>query len=597
MRADTMRADTPVGSPVPTDDTYSIQMPESYDIRNDDIAEDIFVSYDTLQNSDIFPFNNSNSFKESYTTPTVQLVPPPAQMEFPHSLYNEHCDSTPLSSPLSNPEHFIHSTENEIQHTSFLLKINNDLQEFRNHILHRPVPIRSDTSQRSSHELASRTESSSETNNRTFVNTYPSQFVSTHSAFDKPDRMQFAVLFDGDHPSNNIQRTTSPTIIDVSAHNMNDNNTIRSTLETAFILSNSPISSQSNSDSEQSDHDSAANPAYVPVSNQYLMNEHIDNALSRRKMRFKKISYEEIEQSLSRYYDKRNKYSNEVDILITFIRGQKHLYNQSNYITQTKLYAITITALSITSLITVITPFIQKYWWRIIFVMTGNAITTILITILKYMRFESTCSTFTLLANHYEHYEKSLQITTNKLVFIHNETEQVNLVLDKMREIEFKMSETNELCPVIIPPEVQTTFPVIFQTNIFTLIKKMDVHRKTLILQLKNIKNEIRYILFKWNADTKSQYTADMDTSTTPQTQREKVRLLSLMDQKEKIKKELIEYYDNYSQIDDLFMKEIKYAELNKTWWRFLFCSPKKIRYDSYTNPIIKEHLELILGN
>lgn len=375
----------------------------------------------------------------------------------------------------------------------------------------------------------------------------------------------------------------------------------RSTLENAFIKSNSPISSQSNSDSEPDEpmHDT-----------RYMIHEQVENAFVNRKMRVKKITYEEIEKSLSKYYDKNNKYSNEVDILITFIRGQKHLYNQSNLITQTKLYAITITALAITSVITVITPFIQQYWWKTIFVMAGNAATTVLITILKYMRFESASNTFTLLANHYEHYEKSLQLTTNKLVFVTDETEQNKIVLEKMREIEFKISETNELCPVIIPSEVQSTFPVIYQTNIFTLIKKMDVHRKTLIIQLKNIKNEIRYILFKWNMPGTTRDDNDIhlhnnpsldnpasNERTTPQMQREKMRVLFLMEQKERIKKELVEYRDNYSQIDELFMKEIKYAELNKKCWRWFWCNPKKIQYDTFTNPIIKEHLELILGN
>jgi hypothetical protein len=390
----------------------------------------------------------------------------------------------------------------------------------------------------------------------------------------------------------------------------------REKLLNAFIYSNSPVSSNPNSDSDMSDNETDQRPAaqvfrsgnFAKDANDdnYLIREHAENAFTKRNVRFKKISYEEIERSLSKYYDKNNKYSNEVDILITFMRGQKHLYNQSCYITQMKLYMLTITALAITSFITVVAPFIQRYWWSSIFVMSGNAIATILITILKYMRYESSCNTFTLIANHYDHYEHILELTTNKLVFVHDESEQSRIVLEKMREIEFKMSETKELCPIIIPSEVQSTYPVIFQTNIFTLIKKMDLHRKTLILQLKNIKNEIRYILYKWNSipNTDDEETllhlADTtfhNISNHPQMQREKIRLLFLMEQKEIVKKELCEYKNNYSQIDDLFMKEIKYAEMNRHWSRVLFCDAKKIQYQSYTNPVIKEHLELILAN
>jgi len=414
-----------------------------------------------------------------------------------------------------------------------------------------------------------------------------------------------SLSFDG-KPSPVPQTPTLQPSTDIPANTLErDGVNTRSKLINAFLMTNSPLSSHTNSDAELSDNE----PSGPDITSRYMIQEHVENAISKRKMHFKKISYEEIERSLSKYYDKNNKYSNEVDILITFIRGQKHLYNQSCYITQIKLYALTITALSITSLITVVTPFIQQYWWKIIFVMSGNAITTVLITILKYMRFESACNTFTLLSNHYEHYEHSLQITSNKLVFIPDEKEQTKIVLEKMQEIEFKMRETKELCPIIIPVEVQNTYPVIYQTNIFTLIKKMDTHRKTLIMQLKNIKNEIRYILYKWN--TFSMTGEEEFTYETPgvdnvllapgipqntQIHREKIRLLDLMDQKEKIKKELIEYKDNYTQIDDLFMKEIKYAETNKKCWKWFWCNTQKIHYENYTNPVIKEHLELILS-
>lgn len=426
---------------------------------------------------------------------------------------------------------------------------------------------------------------------------------STYAFFD--DKHTIHSNSDINLPSSNIQMNQhrSPntysgqlTITDHQATSNTQN--IRSKLLNAFLSCNTPLSSQTNSDAELSD-----NEVIDPITNiqdqnsthpPYLIQEHVNNAISKRKMHYKKISYQEIERSLSKYYDKNNKYSNEVDILITFIRGQKHLYTQSGYITQIKLYALTITALAITSLITVITPFIQKYWWKIIFVISGNAITTVLITVLKYMRFESACNTFTLLANHYEHYEHSLQITSNKLIFIQDEFEQTKIILDKMQEIEFKMRETSELCPIIIPVEVQKTFPVIYQTNIFTLIKKMDTHRKTLIIELKNIKNEIRYILYKWNSEERS-YT-DVDAIDNPQIQREKMRLLFLMNQKEKIKKELIEYKDNYLQIDDLFMKEIKYAEMNKKCLYWISCNQRQIQYASYTNPVIKEHLQLILS-
>jgi len=531
--------ESPLGS-LSDSQHFAIQIHESYDIRNDDENEDVFVSYDIYDD-------------KKDTTNAIPIAPDSNRN---HQRQRQQSFVSNINHKLQN-EYSGESFRNTFVKTDSLLFHPITYEDTSSLIATRPVSF---------------------TDNKT-----PDHLPGLNSTANDDDYMS---------AQNSSPNPRAGVIVSMDSQ-------IRSTLENAFIKSNSPISSQSNSDSE-------TDPDQEEPDTGYMINEHVENAFANRRMRFKKISYDEIERSLSKYYDKNNKYSNEVDILITFIRGQKHLYNQSNLLTQTKLYAITITALTISSLIIVITPFIQKYWWKIIFVMSGNAITTVLITVLKYMRFETASNTFTLLANHYEHYEKSLQLTTNKLVFVTDETEQNKIVLDKMREIEFKMSETHELCPVIIPSEVQTTFPVIYQTNIFTLIKKMDVHRKTLILQLKNIKNEIRYILFKWNSTRPAhdfdlynirEHTVDPHEGMSPQMRREKIRVLFLMEQKERIKKELIEYRDNYSQIDELFMKEIKYAELNKKCWRWFWCNPKKIQYDTFTNPVIKEHLELILGN
>ncbi len=356
----------------------------------------------------------------------------------------------------------------------------------------------------------------------------------------------------------------------------------RNKLENMLVVNNSPISSSYNSDTE----DGTGVIGLVGPNDSFrLVEEEVENAFHHTisGLNYRKITFEEIERSLSKYYDKNNKYSNQVDILISFMRGQKHLYRQSCYITQMKLYAITITALSLTSLITVITPFIREAYWSIVIISGGNAIATVLITILNYLRFESACNTYTFLANHYEQYEHTLELTNNKLMFMENESEQNKIVLEKIREVEFKMGETRELCPIVIPEEVKRAFPVICNTNIFSLIKKMDMQRKLLVIKFKDIKNEIRYILHKWETNPAS-------SEATTQKLHEKTRLLYLMEMKDKIKTELIEFKDVYNQIDSLFTREMKYAEVNNG----IFCFKKHIDYESFTNSVIREHLNNI---
>ena len=63
---------------------------------------------------------------------------------------------------------------------------------------------------------------------------------------------------------------------------------------------------------------------------------------------FKALSLDEIEHSLDKYYDdSENRFSSELDILITFMKGQKNLYIQCYLLSQKKLHCLMIPAILI----------------------------------------------------------------------------------------------------------------------------------------------------------------------------------------------------------------------------------------------------------
>jgi hypothetical protein len=181
----------------------------------------------------------------------------------------------------------------------------------------------------------------------------------------------------------------------------------------------------------------------------------------------------------------------------------------------------------------------------------------------------------------YEKMENSLEFANNKLLFMEKESDQNMFVLEKIKEIEFKMSETKDLCQIIVPEEIKHVFPIIYHTNIFRVIHKMELYRKNLISKFKDVKNEMRYIMHKWTTE---------ESADSMQRIKEKRRLLYLMELKEQTKDELIEYKNTYNQIDELFLREMKYSESRPffTIWKM----PPK--HDINTlNPAIRDYLHL----
>ena len=74
---------------------------------------------------------------------------------------------------------------------------------------------------------------------------------------------------------------------------------------------------------------------------------------------FKKITLKDIERSVEKYYHFENdKYIGELDILTTYIKGQKNLFTLSKNICQAKLNLLMIPSLLLTCCITIISPII-----------------------------------------------------------------------------------------------------------------------------------------------------------------------------------------------------------------------------------------------
>jgi hypothetical protein len=344
-----------------------------------------------------------------------------------------------------------------------------------------------------------------------------------------------------------------------------------------YYCSDSPITmSNNNSDNEMDNiYDSDDD---IQEKNTFNMHEN-----------YKKLTYDEVEKSLSKYYNNENKYSGELDILITYLKGQKVLYKYSNRIAIWKLNALTIPAIFLTATLAIFTPFMEEYKWSIGFIATLNGFITLFISLINYLKLESSAEMYLHLANQFDKLETSMEFASNKIAFIENEKEQKKIVLKKINELERKMTEIKELNNVLIPNELKKLFPVIFHINVFSFIKKIEISKKKLIMKFKDIKNEIKYIFYKWKK------TPNDDSL---EKTREKNRLEYLLEVKNKIKEELHYYTNSYSYIDSVFINETYYVEKHNLLMSLLFLKKRKYYTNiKEQNPIVSQNLQCILGD
>lgn len=341
---------------------------------------------------------------------------------------------------------------------------------------------------------------------------------------------------------------------------------------------NSDVDEQEN-DIDNSHHDSRTNDAV------YENDQSLSNYSLERK--FKKFRYSDIEKAVYKYYemDIQQQSSSEIDILITFIKGQKQLYIESKNMMQMRLNALTFPTLFLSAMLTITSPFLSCNPWNLEITSGLNAIVTFFISLINYLKWETSVQSYSQMASHLETIQTSLELTNSKLLLLKNEKETSQLVLQKFNDTESKLNEYKSHNNILVPEEVKILFPIISYVNIFSFIKKNKLYKTKLIEKLRNVKNEIHYILYKWEKQE-----LGLGQAKSWQREKETQRLSYLHEVKKQVKDELLEFQNTYSIMDDLFSREIKSVEIGKR--RLCYFFPTSLRKKTSLTQDYLHHLE-----
>jgi hypothetical protein len=79
----------------------------------------------------------------------------------------------------------------------------------------------------------------------------------------------------------------------------------------------------------------------------------------------------------------------------------------------------------------------------------------------------------------------------SKLVYIFSNVERQSTFYEKLREIETKLGFFKEEETVALPSAISTNFPTTINMNIFANLHNVELNQKALMLQYKNVQNEM----------------------------------------------------------------------------------------------------------
>ena len=186
-----------------------------------------------------------------------------------------------------------------------------------------------------------------------------SESLSTHSNNSSEKAVFITIKDDTSSPSIVIDSNLDNEFSSSSSHSPKKNHS-NSIIELENYRCDSPITMSYNgsrSGSYDGSQHGLDDGKQTPPFNQSLSLEDIANitqenltkVLSKNNNHFKKYSKKDIEKTVEKYYNvDDNKFTNELDVITTYVRGQKNLYIQSKNINQWKLNLLMIPSILIT---------------------------------------------------------------------------------------------------------------------------------------------------------------------------------------------------------------------------------------------------------
>jgi hypothetical protein len=254
-----------------------------------------------------------------------------------------------------------------------------------------------------------------------------------------------------------------------------------------------------------------------------------------------------------RLYEKNN--SMVLDIITTYIKGQKILYTEAKTICEQRLHAMMLPAIFNTALCTILSLVLQVYPFGSTIVSSLNGINAFMLALVNYFKLDARAEAHRTTAYRLDKLESYLTFNSGKTLFVSkDELDKDNVTLyEILKIVEKEVRDIKDTNQFVLPEYIRYHFPDLYGKNVFEDVKKIINEELVEFNILKDIINRIERQKHKIKT-----------TNFTNEQKVEEYKILNVMEIELQDKTEsILQIQNKYLDLGDSFEKEMKtYREL-----------------------------------